>query len=86
MITVTSKAMTGSEVTYDIPPGTRRIYFQAPAANVTMATTVAGTAGATVWTLTATEVYLNGFDVNKGTQTLYFKGTNEQILIILLES
>ena len=81
-ITVTSKTMTGSEVEYAIPPGTRRIYFQPPAADVTMATTSAGA----VWTITASEVYRNGFDVNTGTQTLYFNGTNSQVLKILLES
>ena len=81
-LTVSSKTMTGSEVSYVIPHGTRKIYFQPPAANVTMATT----AGGATWTITATEVYLNGFNVNQGTQTLYFNGTNAQVLGILLES
>lgn len=42
MLTVANVTMTGSEVTYAIPSGTRRIHFRPPAANVTIATTASG--------------------------------------------
>jgi len=79
--TITSSTMTGAEVEYTIPKGTRKIYFQPPAADVTVATTSSGA----VWTITASEVYRNGFNVNRGGQTLYLTGTSGQVLKILLE-
>jgi len=82
-LTITKVDLTGSEVEYAIPAGTRRIFFQAPANDVTIATSTGGS----VWTITATEIYLNGgFNVNNGTQTLFVTGTNGQDLIVLLES
>ena len=82
-LTVSKSTMTGSEVEYTIPLGTKHIYFRPPAADVTIATTTGGS----TWTLTATEVYNNNFAVNEfESQTIFMTGTNSQIVQIMLES
>ena len=79
MLTVAKSTMTGSEVEYTIPAGTKQIFFRPPAANFTIATESSGD----TWTVEASEIYLHTFPV-KESQTLYLTGTNGQVVEIML--